>query len=305
MNKNDKIAVLLGGSSKEREISIRTGRAVAHALKNLHYTNVHEIDPSEVPDFYTQHWDMVFMALHGEGGEDGTYQKVLAERNIPCTGSDAASSFLSLSKLKSKEVFVQNNIPTLAFLGSHREEDALEVKTRVAQTLTFPIIGKPDLEGSSLGMKVVSDPSAFTEAFVHVHSFGENVLWENFQSEGVDLTVAILGDDALPVVEIRPKEGLYDYDAKYTQGRTDYFCPARISDALTKKVQDLALQAFQALGCSGWGRVDFLLVGDDLFCLEINTVPGMTPTSLVPMAAKENGMSFETLVERIMLLACS
>lgn len=304
MDQNSKIAVLLGGSSKERDVSLTSGKSVATALRDQGYRNVHEVDPQDVPDYYQQHWDAVFIALHGEGGEDGTVQKILTNQKIAFTGSDEPSSTLAMSKVESKKVFLAQNIPTLPFVASHKDQPVEEVLAEIDAHLSFPIIGKPDTEGSSIGMSVVQCRQDVKDAFDAVHQFGDTVLWENFINEGVDLTVAVVKKDALPVVEIVPKQGLYDYDAKYTKGMTDYYCPARISEELTKKVQAYALQAFDALGCRSWGRVDFLLYEDELYCLEVNTIPGMTPTSLVPMAAKEKGWSFEVLVETILLDAC-
>ncbi|MCB0272454.1 MAG: D-alanine--D-alanine ligase [Bdellovibrionales bacterium] len=300
---NSKIAVLLGGASKERDISLTTGKAVANGLRERGYTNVHEIDPSEMPLFWQQHWDVAFVALHGAGGEDGEIQKVLEEAKIPYTGSRSDASRLSMSKYKSKEVFEKNNIPTLSFVVTHALQDE-KLAFKKVSSLKFPVIGKPDVEGSSIGMEIVKDENQWKDAFNKTHSFGEKVIWEPYLEGGVDLTVGILNDKALPVIEIRPKSGIYDYESKYTQGKTDYYCPARIDEKLTKKVQDYAIKAFHVLGCRSWGRVDFIWKDNQVHCLEVNTVPGMTPTSLVPKAAKQESIDFADLVEMILLDAC-
>lgn len=301
MTKDDKIAVLLGGASKERDISLATGNAVAKALRNSGYTNVHEIDPSEIPGFLDQHWDRVFIALHGEGGEDGEMQRKLEDKNLPYTGTRSEASALAMSKFESKKVFEQNEIPTLPSIVSEKEQGFDAFQNEVHQKLTYPIIGKPDCEGSSIGMEIVRDAADLEAAYENTHQFGKRVLWENFLEGGIDLTVGILHGDPLPVIEIRPKEGLYDYDAKYTKGKTDYYCPARIDEPLKEKVQTFAKNAFESLGCRSWGRVDFIWKNDKVYCLEVNTVPGMTATSLVPQAAKQNGLSFEELVEAILM----
>ncbi|MCB1196732.1 MAG: D-alanine--D-alanine ligase [Deltaproteobacteria bacterium] len=301
ISKEAKIAVLLGGQSKERDVSLTTGKAIAKALMDLGYSNVHQIDPSEIPNFYEQYWDVVFIALHGAWGEDGGVQKILQDHHIAFTGSRAESSALAMSKFDSKVVFKQHDIPTLPFLISTAADDFDTWKQHVTTTLTYPIIGKPDCEGSSIGMEIVKNQAQLYDAFTRTHSFGQRVLWENYLTDGIDLTVGILLGEALPVVEIRPKNGIYDYAAKYTKGMTDYYCPARINQALAEKIQNYALQAFTAIGCRSWGRVDFIWKDEQVYCLEINTIPGMTPTSLVPMAAKEKGLAFEALVEAIVL----
>lgn len=301
MQKNMKVAVALGGDSREREISLKTGQAVAQGLRQRGFSNLHEIDTKDHPEFYKQAWDAVFVALHGPGGEDGSLQCELEQRNISFTGSGSKSSKLAMSKYDSKCVFQQNKIPTLPFFRTDDLWDVLKVQGLVAEHLTYPIIAKPDQEGSSIGLEIVQDPSQLPGALKRLQNVCSVVLWENYLEDGVDLTVGILDGQPLPVIEIRPKQGWYDYDAKYTQGMTEYICPARIDTAFAKQVQSLAVKAFEALGCRSWGRVDFMWKGSDLYCLEVNTVPGMTPTSLVPMAAQETDISFEALVERILI----
>jgi len=301
LEKHAKVAVAMGGNSREREISLKTGRAIAKGLRQRGFSNLIEVDTQAHPTFYNEDWDAVFIALHGPGGEDGTLQSALEQRGIAFTGSGSRSSALAMSKYESKQIFAKNNIPTLPFFRTQNQWDGQEIQNMIEGSLTYPVIAKPDQEGSSIGLEIIESASELGDALKRLQKFSQIVLWEGYMQQGVDLTVGILNEKALPVIEIRPKEGWYDFDAKYTQGMTEYICPARIDQGLTRRVQDLAVQAFQALACRSWGRVDFIWKDNQVHCLEVNTVPGMTPTSLVPMAAAQNDISFDHLVERILM----
>jgi len=300
VRKDIKVAVAFGGQSRERDISILTGQAIVSGLRQGGFSNVQGIDTKANPKFYEDNWDIVFIALHGPGGEDGTLQKELEKRRIPFTGSGSKSSKLAMSKYESKLAFEKHGIPTLPFFYTKDMRDTRSIQDKIKTHLTYPVIAKPDKEGSSIGLEIIRHDDQLPAAIARLCDLTDMVLWENYIEGGIDLTVGILNQKALPVIEIRPLQGWYDYQAKYTKGMTEYHCPARIGDAFTKKVQALALKAFEVLGCRSWGRVDFLHQGEALYCLEVNTVPGMTPTSLVPMAAAELDIDFNQLVRAIL-----
>jgi D-alanine-D-alanine ligase len=305
INKQDQLVVFLGGHSQERDVSLRTGQAIAQALSRKGYTQVLQVDPKDnMDDFSPATCKAAFIALHGKGGEDGEIQRFLTQAGVPYTGTQVHGSRLSMSKAQSKKAFVEAQVPTLPWVVSHSHQTPASFEAACLEKLTLPIIGKPDTEGSSIGMQIVHDRKDLKDAFTAAHSFDGEVVWEPFLTGGIDLTVAILQGRALPVVEIRPKSGLYDFEAKYTSGKTDYHCPARIDPEIAQAISDQAVLAFAAVSGRSWGRVDFMIKDRQWYCLEVNTVPGMTPTSLVPMAAKEAGIDFDDLVETILLDAC-
>ena len=323
-----KVAVLMGGRSSEREISLRTGRGVAQALRNLGH-DVAAVDAAngrllpageeERAALPTQALEpagetalarpetlagaeVVFIALHGAAGENGTLQALLDLAGKTYTGSGMLASALAMNKAISKRIFAQAGIPTPRWQLLEPGQDAGAVDLTALGGL--PLVIKPNEEGSSVGLTIVHETSELPGAITLAAGLGE-VLIEEF-IPGRELTVAVLGDEPLPIVEIRPKSGLYDYESKYTAGRSEYFCPADLPEELAARVRALGLEAARVLGCRGVSRVDFRMNDDSVpYCLEVNTVPGMTPTSLVPMAAKARGLSYDQLVQRMLELALS
>ncbi|GJM44709.1 MAG: D-alanine--D-alanine ligase A [Gemmatimonadota bacterium] len=249
--------------------------------------------------------DAVFIALHGGWGEDGTIQALFEMLDVPYTGSGVLGSALAMDKDRAKRVMRASGIPTpdweVVQVRSHGTVDPAEVR-RVRESLPGVVIVKPNAEGSTVGLRQVGPGEDLREAIEFAAGFGDRVLVEEF-IPGRELTVAVLGEEALPVVEIIPEGGLYSYEAKYTQGRSRYEVPAQLPAALTEELARLSIGVFHALGLEGFARVDYRLNdAGQPFCLEANTIPGMTPLSLVPMAAKANGLSFGELVERIVEL---
>jgi len=324
-----KVAVLMGGNSAERDISLRTGRGVAAALRALGHEvaaldaangrllpagdeevagasagSLVKAEPAELVRAATlSDAEIVFVALHGGAGEDGTLQALLDLAGKPYTGSGVLASALAMNKAMSKRVFEREGIPTprwrlfdSAGLESPRVFDARELGG-------YPIVVKPNAQGSTVGLTVVQRGEDLPAALQLAASYGDEVLVEEF-IPGREVTVSVLGGEALPVVEIVPQHGLYDYECKYTPGMSDYRVPAPLDAETTRQLQELAVRAAQVLGCRGAVRVDFRLTSAGApYCLEVNTIPGMTPTSLLPMAAKAAGMSYEQLVQRVLDLA--
>ena len=288
-----KVAVLMGGPSSEREVSIRSGAAIAAALRGLGY-GVADVDVTSTRVEIPPQTDAVFIALHGTFGEDGTLQAALEQRGIPYTGSGVASSRLSFDKIESKRVFERQGIPTPRY----------EIlKNGTLRHLPLPVVVKPPREGSSVGVAIVHDESEWGKAVESVAKLGQEILVEAF-IPGRELTVGVVGDQVLPVIEIRPHRGTYDYKAKYTKGETEYLVPAPVAPDVTRRCQEIAWRVFQSLGCRGMGRVDIRLTAEDEpFVLEINTIPGFTETSLLPKAARQAGIEFPELCERILNLA--
>lgn len=303
----DKIAVLLGGTSAEREVSLQSGSAVLAGLKEAGL-DVHGIDPKDIPvtELKAQGFDKVFIALHGRGGEDGTLQGLLEVLNLPYTGSGVMASAITMDKLRTKLLWQGASLPVASWVALTRQDvEAGITSTTIEQIaeLGFPVIVKPSREGSSVGMSKVDDvaslPAALEQAFEH----DEEILIEKWLS-GPEYTVAILGNEILPSIRIQPAGTFYDYEAKYLSDETQYFCPSGLIEQREQELQALVLQAWRVLGCSGWGRVDVMLDSDGQFyLLEVNTSPGMTSHSLVPMAARQAGMTFSQLVVRILALA--
>lgn len=334
-----KIIVLLGGYSSEREVSLVSGRAVGGALRQLGYEVVyldpadgriqwnendspvvHEMpppcknpDPEELKKRRQQFHhligilieeqpDFVFNALHGGEGEDGHWQALLDMLGIPYNGSDAIASAMAMHKSVAKKLFDAAGVLTPRSLMFPENTPIDKTEPQISAHLRYPVVVKPDCEGSTVGLSIVADKSGLSRAFSLSESYGA-VLVEEY-IEGREITVAILGDQALPVIEIIPEGGFYDYVHKYQKGKTQYVCPADLLKSSAEKVQHLALKAFQSLGCSGYARVDFRLGLDSRFyCLEVNTLPGMTETSLVPKAAKAAGIEFPELIDTIIRLS--
>ena len=297
-----KVGVLFGGRSAEREISLISGEGVLQALKSRGI-DAHPFDPGthSLADLAAQGFDRVFIALHGRYGEDGSLQGALEQLGIPYTGSGVMASSVGMDKITTKKLWLMEGVPTpkYATVDADTDLDAL-----VAE-LGLPLIVKPPLEGSSIGITKVTDRNQLADAIALVASMDDAVLAEQFVT-GREFTVAVLGQGAaaraLPIVEIVAPEGKYDYQNKYFTDDTQYHCPAPLPDDLTQEIQRHAVNAYRALGCEGWGRVDVLVRESDMrpFLLEVNTSPGMTTHSLVPMAARAVGIGYEDLCVEIL-----
>lgn len=290
------VTVLLGGRGAEREVSLRSGAAVARALRGLGHA-VSEVDPAGESWELPTKTEVVFLALHGEYGEDGQVQSRLETLGVPYTGTNAVGSALAFDKVRSKELFQQHQItsprgvlidsPTSAPPGS----------------IPAPWILKPAAQGSSVGLNRVEGEAGWNVALADSLRYGGAVLCEEC-IQGRELTVGVLNGAALPVVEVRPKAGGYNYENKYTPGATDYFCPADLPDEVAKHVQALGLRAFEAVGARDFGRVDVMLNAEfKPYVLEVNTLPGMTETSLLPKAAEVAGINFNALCQCMLELA--
>lgn len=291
--KAEKLNILLlkGGMSAEREVSLKTGEGVAAALKSLGH-QVTEVDVKSKDIDVPKGTDFVFTCLHGTFGEDGELQKILIAKKVRFNGSGVEGCQLSWDKSAAKKLFQKNNVPTPK--GSLWSEN-LNWKA--------PYIIKPVAQGSSVGVFRVMDESEIAAAKKGAKEFGEPMMIEEL-IVGRELTVGVLGEEALPIIELRPKQGFYDYKNKYTAGMTEHLCPAPISEELTKRAQGLALAAHRALKCEVYSRVDVMMnEKNECFVLEVNTIPGMTGLSLLPEAAKETGLSYAALCQKIIDLS--
>jgi D-alanine-D-alanine ligase len=303
-----KVAVLKGGRSLERGVSLRSGARVEDALDRLG----HEVVPIDVgadlvKRLRAERPDAAFVAMHGAGGEDGTVQELLELLGIPFTGPDAASCARSIDKVLAKAAMRAAGIPTpdsFAFTQTaFRDLGAADALGDLEGTLGFPLVVKPSRGGSSLGVKFAADAGEVPGALVAAFSYDDRVMLERFV-EGRELAVSVLGSEPLPIVEAIPAEGdPYDFEARYEIGRTHFVCPADLSPTERSAVTDAALATCRALGCEGFARVDLILAADGAWVLEANAIPGLTDTSLLPQAAEAAGMSFENLVEQILHLA--
>jgi D-alanine-D-alanine ligase len=287
------VAVFKGGPSAEREVSLASGAAVAQALRRRGF-RVEEVDVTDTDPPVPPGTEAVFVALHGTFGEDGGVQALLEARGIPFTGSGAASSRLSFDKVESKKVFDRCGIGTPRY-------EVLRAGGR--RTLPLPVVVKPPRQGSSVGVSVVREEGAWPGALAEALAHGGEALVEAY-IEGRELTVGVVGGQVLPVVEICAPNGLYDYGAKYTKGRTEYRVPAPVAPEIARLCQELGWRSFEALGCRAMGRVDIRLGADGApFVLELNSIPGFTETSLLPKAAAAAGIGFDDLCERILAMA--
>jgi D-alanine-D-alanine ligase len=290
------ITVMLGGPSAEREVSLRSGAAVAKALRSLGH-EVHELDPRNGLWSLPPKTDVVFLALHGTYGEDGTVQRRLNELGAIYTGCDAEASRIAFDKVLTKKQCVKAKIPTVKFLVVNSE------KIPLPEGWQPPLVVKPVRQGSSVGLQFVEQVEDWQKALAEALKYDSEVLVEE-KIVGRETTVGILGGKPLPVVEVRPKTGSYDYKNKYTAGRTEYFCPAEFDPATTKRIQAAALGAFDAIGGRDYARVDVMVrAGGEPVVLEVNTLPGMTETSLLPKAAAAAGLNYAQLCQRMVDLA--
>ncbi len=287
---------MLGGPSAEREVSLRSGAAVAAALRSLGHT-VSELDP-RTPDWVLPaSTDVVFLALHGTYGEDGAVQKQLEKLGVPYTGCDAEASRIAFDKVLTKQCCIEAGVPTAKFVAVH------SAAADFPGNLSLPLVVKPTRQGSSVGLQFVERGEDWPTALAVALQFDSEVLVEE-KIIGRETTVGILGGKVLPVVEVRPKAGSYDYANKYTAGATEYFCPADFDAATTKNIQAAALGAFRAIGGRDYARVDVMVRADGApVVLEVNTLPGMTETSLLPKAAAAAGLSYAELCQRMIELA--
>ena len=292
-----KVAVLLGGRSAEREISLRSGNMVLSALKRKG-VDAHAFDPKDegLEQLIAQRFDRVFIALHGRFGEDGTVQGALEYLRLPYTGSGVGASALSMDKWRTKLLWQAAGISTPPYEVLSPDSDFLAVATR----LGIPLMVKPAREGSSIGMTKVTSIEKVQAAYEFAAEYDAVVIAERF-IEGTEVTAAILGDEALPLIRLETPRTFYDYQAKYFADDTRYICPSGLPPEQEKAIQAEALRAFRLIGCSGWGRIDVMVDrAGKPYLLEINTIPGMTDHSLVPMAARARGIDFDDLCVAIL-----
>lgn len=331
MDKKLKVLLILGGTSPEREVSKSTGKSVYQALTNLNY-DVVLLDPAyginqpfEIEDYFSEEdfaeisnenyldavnlispseINVAFLALHGKYGEDGTIQSVLELKGIKYTGSKVLSSALAMDKIMSKILLEDYKIPTPEYFHFKKDEFTTdEVNEKIEKAFKYPAVVKPNDQGSTVGLTICKSSDQLHEAIRLAFEYSDRILVEEY-IPGRELTVAVLDDKALPVLEIRPKHGIYDYECKYTSGMSEYIVPAEIPDDISEKMKDLAVLACRSLRCEVYARVDFRLSPDNkIYVLEVNTLPGMTSLSLVPKMAKALNISFEQLVDKIISLS--
>ncbi|MGZ9189888.1 MAG: D-alanine--D-alanine ligase family protein [Nitrospira sp.] len=301
-----KIGVLMGGQSSEREVSLKTGEAVYRSLVRSGYDAVAiDVGPALTQTMQEQLVEIAFLALHGPGGEDGAIQGFLETLGIPYTGSGVRASAIGMHKVATKTQLAAVGIPVPKGTVVLRGTAPSLARTLRTSKLTLPVVVKPASQGSTIGVTIVRQPSQWKEALRLAHQYDEEAMVEAF-IPGHEVTVSLLSgaDEAvtgLPAVEIVAPDGFYDFSAKYEKGRTQYLCPAPLSASVTRQIRQLAIKTYQVLGCNGAARVDFRITPKGKpYVLEINTVPGMTETSLLPMAAGKAGISYDALTERIL-----
>jgi D-alanine-D-alanine ligase len=303
-----RVAVLKGGSSLEREVSLRSAARVEDALGELGHEVIGiDVGQDLVSRLRDQRPDVVFIALHGPGGEDGTVQELLEILDLPYTGPGVAACALCMDKVAAKHEMRGTDIPTpdwAAFNATaFRELGAADTLEEIEARLGFPLVVKPASQGSSLGVEFAAAREEVPQALLAAFSYDDRVLLERYV-KGRELAVSALGGEALPIVEAIPREeDFFNFEARYEIGRTDYVCPAELADDETRRVQELATRTYETLGCSGFARVDLMLGEDGAQVLEVNAIPGLTDTSLFPMAAEAAGIEFTQLVERILASA--
>jgi len=285
----------MGGLSPEREVSLTSGKAIFDAIQNKGLNaEMIDVDHNIGATLAKREIDLACIALHGTWGEDGTIQGVLEYLKIPYTGSGVLGSAIAYNKVVSKEIFMERGIPTAPYQVITAED-----RGQVKRTLDLPVVVKPADQGSSIGVSIVQTESQWETALDEAFEVSEEILIEKF-IEGKLLAVGMNGPLPMPIVEIVPKSGFYDYEAKYTEGKTDYVCPAQLSSNEAQRCRDASVRVFKALKGRGFPRVDLILAQGTPYALEMNTVPGMTPTSLLPMAARQAGLEFDDLVIEIL-----
>ncbi len=299
------VVVLMGGNSHEREVSLSTGKQIMAALNPEKY-NITSADVKDIMYLYEHKPDVVFIALHGPGGEDGCIQGTLETLGIPYTGSGVLASALAMDKKMSKLLFRAVNIPVLPHIDLHQSQQisSEELYNLVLDELHgFPVFIKPNSQGSTFGCSMVDTHCELESAISNAFDYDSVVIVEPY-IKGTEITVSVLGNShgalkSLPAIEIVPKSQYYDYHSKYIQGGSEHIIPARLSNALLHEAEQIALRCHASLGCKGMSRTDIIVSGDKLYVLEVNTIPGMTPTSLLPQAAAAAGISFTDLVDHI------
>jgi len=292
-----KVAVVMGGWSAERDVSLMSGQQVFDALVSAG-VDAHAVDAGRdvASVLVSGGFNRAFLILHGRGGEDGHVQGALELAGFPYTGSGVLGSALAMDKFRSKSICRDNGIPT----ADAKMVSSLKEAQLAAAEIGLPVVIKPTLEGSSIGVSMVNGSQIIAPAYTEAAQHGPVMVERRLL--GREITAAILGDQCLPLVSMKGAGEFYDYEAKYLANDTEYQCPAELDATLTRQIQQYALQAFSALDCSGWGRVDFMLDEDNNpFFVECNTAPGMTSHSLLPLAAKQSGISYETLCMQILL----
>ncbi|MHC1726608.1 MAG: D-alanine--D-alanine ligase [Syntrophobacteraceae bacterium] len=301
------VALLAGGKSAEREVSLKSGDQVYSALDQSRYEILRYDPATDLPSLAQDagRIDVALIILHGRMGEDGTIQGMLDSLDIPYQGSGVLGSAIAMNKILSKQLYVQAGLPTAPYLVADRSNPP--EPSAVIGNLGLPVVIKPEHEGSSIGLTIVRAEQELSKAFETAWQFDRRCLVEKY-IDGIEITAGVLGNDdllALPLIEILPGEGyeFFDYEAKYTPGASKEICPARIAQDVTARAQEFAKQAHLALHCRGYSRTDMILSGDDLYILETNTIPGMTATSLFPQAAAVAGISFSALLDRLIELA--
>ena len=300
------VAVLMGGKSSEREVSLSTGRMILQALDPRKYDTA-SFDAIQLGTeaFGNPRPDVVLIALHGKYGEDGTVQGLLDLLEIPYVGSGVLASALAMDKIMARRILECEGIPVPKGIAVHRPFDMDALVKQVEREMGYPAVVKPNRQGSTIGLSIAHSASELPAAVELAFEHDTDVLIEEF-IEGTEITVAVLGNDeleALPVIEIVPASGFYDYYSKYTPGATEEIVPARISEKQYERAQELGIACHEALGCRGMSRTDMIVRGEEVIVLELNTIPGMTPTSLLPTAAKAAGIEFPQLLDRLIALA--
>lgn len=306
MDKKTKILVICGGTSTEREISLRSGTAVFNALVNSGFKNTEFFDltSENLNNILTKKPDIAFLALHGKGGEDGTIQGLLELAGIPFTGPGVLCSATCIDKIATKRILESANIPTAKFLTFNKKEinDSNKISNLIQKKMELPVVLKSPCQGSSVGVYIARKATELQEIISNVFNLGDDLLVEEYL-DGIEITVPIIGNDnieVLPIIEIVSKKDFYDYEAKYTNGLFQHIIPARIDAITEEKVIKIAKQSYRLLGCKGLSRIDFIIDKKIGPCvIEVNTLPGMTETSLFPDSAKAKGIPFEKLVEKI------
>lgn len=302
-----KVAVLCGGLSMERGVSLSSGERVYNALNDLGYTAIKfDLSVNDIDDLLSWKPDIVYIALHGKAGEDGAIQEVLDLYGLPYTGPDAVGCKLSFDKCLAKQLMKVEDIPTPDFFSFHenvlKEVGAGKVLAKAASELGYPLVIKPSNQGSCFGVKLVKEEIDLPKGAVSALSYDNRIILEKYVS-GTEITVPIVAGNVFPAVEIKPPGELFDFSAMYSAGETEYFVPARVDSKLMEKVNEIALNTAKMLRVELLCRVDMIIdeVSNVPYVIEVNTSPGMTPTSLLPMSAESLGISFEKLVEKVLI----